>query len=211
MIIDRDFVIDGISGSGLIVDNLTNVDVGNVMVMLVLSVVLVTAAVTDWRSGKVYNRLTYSAMLGGIVIWAVLGFVRFGGVSGLGWGALQSFGGLCAGFIPFAILMAMGGLNGGDVKLMGAVGALSASWECVLDTTVYALVVAAVFSIITMVRMGITKRTMQRLIGAAMMAGARVKAEIPQDSPKVPFAVAVCVGGLVAAADCLFGISPPWG
>lgn len=73
-------------------------------------------AVTDVRSRRVPNLLTGPSLLAGLGLHAALG----------GWhGVLQSFLGalICGGL--FLILFLTGGMGGGDVKLIAAVGALA--------------------------------------------------------------------------------------
>ncbi|HEX7008770.1 MAG TPA: A24 family peptidase [Phycisphaeraceae bacterium] len=169
-----------------------------------LAAVLVVAGVTDWRWGKIHNRLTYPAALGGLIFWAVASWA--GADRGLGAAVV----GLLAGLIPFALIYAGGGLGGGDVKLMGAVGAISASWACVLSTAVYAFLLAGVMAAVVMVRRRIVRRTMARLLGAALLAAGRVKPDLPNDSPTVPLGLAIAIGGIVAGGEQLLGWSTPW-
>ena len=169
-----------------------------------LAIVLITAGVTDWRWGKVYNWLTYPAFLVGLAYWAIAGWL------GAAHGFVDALIALLAGLVPFAILFAGGGLGGGDVKLMGAVGALSASWECVLSTALYALLAALVLAVFVMVRHGLLKRTFSRLFGAAMQAGARMKPDIPEDSPRIAFSAAIALGGLIAGGEQLLHWQTPW-
>ena len=85
--------------------------------------VAVTAAMTDVRDRRIPNRLTYSAMIAGLVLQtAVHGW--HGLLLGLGGGAL--FGGC---FLFFHLVRAMGA---GDVKLAAALGCIigpTASWQ----------------------------------------------------------------------------------
>ena len=206
----------------------------NIVAYCLLLPVLVIAAGWDVRTGKVPNWLTYSAVLVGVAVWTVAGVVGvvggvgvmptevgtpggLGGVGGVGavggawWSGLAwSLGGFAAGFFPFLVMSMMGGLGGGDVKLMGAVGALSASWRVVLATSVYALLVAFLIALYLMFRHGLVKRTMGRIATAAVMSAHRVKPAIPGDSPKIPFAVAVAVGGALAGAEGMLGVWTPW-
>ncbi|MCE9592520.1 MAG: A24 family peptidase [Planctomycetes bacterium] len=175
-----------------------------------LAVVLVTAAVTDCRTGKVYNALTYPAILAGLIFWSCTGYMQ-SGFAGLGTQFLHSLLALAAGYIPFALIFAAGGLGGGDVKLMSAVGAITAKPVCVLGTAFYALILAALFAIVLMIRKKIVRRTLSRLLGAALVLPVGVKPNLPNDSPRVPFAVAVCVGGLLAGTEHLLGVRLPWG
>lgn len=174
-----------------------------------LAAVLTAAAVTDIRTERVPNVLTYGAMAAGVLLWTVAGLIRGGG-SGAAGHAAAALLGCAAGYIPFAVIFAAGGLGGGDVKLMAAVGAVSASWQVVLATTVYALIVMFAMAIVTMIRRRIVGRTLRRLFTAALVAAARVKPDMPADSPRLPFAAAVCVGGLLAGVEYLLHVPLPW-
>ena len=155
------------------------------------------------------NRLTVPAMIGGLVLGAIRGATQpdAGGlIGGLGASALALF----AGLAPMALVFYAGGIGGGDVKLVGAVGAITASWPCVLGAVFYGFVIAAVMALVLMIRHGIVKRTFMRLLGAAWTAAARIKPVLPTDSPKVPFAMGMCVGGMLAGAEVLLGLQLPW-
>lgn len=82
---------------------------------IVLVGILVLSLYTDIRYMKILNVVTVPAIFSGIVYHTMTnGFLGFG--IGLG----GCFVGLALFFIPFI----MGGIGAGDVKLMGAVGAL---------------------------------------------------------------------------------------
>lgn len=185
------------------------------MAMAGLSAVLIAAATWDWRTGRVPNRLTYPAVLLGLA-WAAAAGAMGSGVGGMG-GAVGAWAGLmsgligcAAGLIPFYVLFAAGGLGGGDAKLMAAVGAISASWRCVLATAVYAFVIGFILAVVIMIHSGLVRRTLSRLLGAALMSSARVQPDLPDDSPRVPFALAIALGGLVAGAEVLLDVPTPW-
>lgn len=180
--------------------------------MALLCVVLIVAAIMDWRTGRVSNRLTYPAILLGLG-WAALGGWLDHGAAGAwgAWGGLQAgLLGLGAGLLPFYVIFTAGGLGGGDAKLMGAVGAISADWRCVLAAAVYAFLIAFVMAVVVMIRRGLVRRTASRLFGAALMTSARVKPDLPDDSPRIPFAVAICLGGILAGFEVLLGLRTPW-
>jgi prepilin peptidase CpaA len=83
-------------------------------VQLVALAIALAACVTDIRSRRIPNVLTFGGALAGIVFHVVTG-----GIDGL---ILGSSGWIVGGlvfFIPFAL----GGLGAGDVKLLGALGA----------------------------------------------------------------------------------------
>lgn len=174
-----------------------------------LGVVLIVAAVSDLRHGIVPNRLTVPAMLLGLLLHGTEGLIQQG-LTGMGHELIQAFAALLAGLIPMALLFLAGGLGGGDVKLVGAVGAITSSWQCVLAAAFYGFVLAAVIAVVLMVRHRIVKRTLHRLLGAALSAYGKSKAELPTDSPSVPFALALCLGGVLAGAEHLLGLTLPW-
>lgn len=73
------------------------------------------ASVIDWRSRRIPNLLTFP-----LVAFALLG----NSVAGGGSGFLASLVGLAIGLVFFLLLMALGAMGPGDVKLMAALGAL---------------------------------------------------------------------------------------
>ena len=74
----------------------------------------IAAMVTDLRSRRIPNWLTVSAFVVGIVFHTVV----------MGWqGTLFALGGFAVGFGVLFVLWSIGGGGGGDVKLMGALGA----------------------------------------------------------------------------------------
>jgi len=180
-----------------------------VITYLMLVVVLTAAGVQDWRSGRVDNRLSYAAILAGLLLHGVLGFQERG-LAGIWPGVSVSLLAMLAGFIPFAVIYAAGGLHGADVKMMAAVGAISASWECVLGTALYAFIFAALMAVAIMIRRGVVRQTFSRIKGALLTAAARAKPELPDDGPRVPFVVAIAAGAALSGVEHLLGHPMPW-
>ena len=176
---------------------------------LLLVGVCLAAAIWDVRTGRIPNKLTYPALLAAPVLWYAGGFLTAGTHEAAAWSG-ASVVGLLAGGVPFMLLVLTMGLGGGDMKLMAAVGALSASWPVVLCTTVYALGVAVIMALGLMVRHKIVRRTLARVFSAALLAPTQTPANIPDDSPRVPFAVAVAVGAALAGAEQMLGLNTPW-
>jgi prepilin peptidase CpaA len=174
-----------------------------------LAAVLIAAAIRDWRSGLIPNVLTYPAMLGGVGLAGIVGLIAGGGAGA--WTGVQSSAvAMTAGLIGLGLVRLAGGMGWGDVKLLGALGAISADWRCVLAAAVYAFVLAGVMAVALMVRHGLVRQTLGRLFGAAMLAGGRVRPQFPDDSPRVPFGIALALGGILAAAELLLGLDTPW-
>ena len=84
-------------------------------IVVLLAVVLTSVIYTDLRSSRIPNVLTFSGIGMGCIahVWG-------GGIQGL----FFSLEGLVVGLGIFLFLYASGGVGAGDVKLMGAVGAM---------------------------------------------------------------------------------------
>ena len=169
-----------------------------------LMLVAITAAISDVRTGLVYNKLTYSGILFGLLFWTVCGLM------GYRYGIGHSLVGMLAAFLPYALMFSLGGLGGGDVKLMSALGAIAGSWEFVLACTVYALLVSIVMSIAVMLRKGIVKVTLMKLFTTLMLAQSGGKADGGEPLARLPFALAVAVGAGMAGLEFVVGWESPW-
>lgn len=186
-----------------------------IVAMTLLTSVLVVAAISDCRSGKVRNVLTYGAIGAGLG-WAVLGGWLAGGPGGAAVEGVASVAATGAALLPFAVIFTMGGLGGGDVKLMAAVGAISGDWRVVLATAVYAFVVAAVMAVGVMVGRGLVVQTARRVFFGAVLSASKARVELAggaggeREDVRLPFAVAIAVGGVLAGMELLLGVRTPW-
>jgi len=93
-------------------------DAASAIAFAVLICVLITAGITDVRTGKIFNWLTYPAILFGLAYWTALGLLRDQPP-----GFAQAMIGFLAAAVPFVVIVLGGGLGFGDAKLMAAVGA----------------------------------------------------------------------------------------
>lgn len=162
----------------------------------VLAATLIAAGVTDVKTGRIWNVVTYPAIVVGLSVQSYLG-----GVDGL----TRSLAGLAAGFGPLLICWVCGGIGGGDAKLMGAVGALT-NWHFALTALFFTFTAAAVMAVVVMIRRRIVRRTLRRIwrsVCLALVPGVKGGGPADGDSPRIPFAVAACVGTAVALADRL--------
>lgn len=80
------------------------------------------AAVVDFRTRRLPNWLTVSALAAALVFHTVSGFV-VGGLPHAGYNLLMSLAGFATGFGVLFVLWLIGSTLGGDVKFMGALGA----------------------------------------------------------------------------------------
>lgn len=95
----------------------------------------------DLTKKKIPNSITFPAMLLGLVINSV-----FFGIEGFKFSLVGFLVGLGVFLIPFIL----GGMGGGDVKLMAAIGALK-GWEFVLYNTIYAGLAGGIIVIIFLI------------------------------------------------------------
>ena len=96
-----------------------------------------TAAITDWRKGEIPNWLTLPPLVVAPVVYGIL----------LGkMGAIASVLGIVFCGLPTLVLWWQGGIGGGDVKLVAAIGA-TAGLMAGLEIELVAFVVAALYAL----------------------------------------------------------------
>lgn len=86
----------------------------NYLTIIVLATALIISTITDLKSQRIYNWLTFPLMLSGLIAHTV-----FGGWDGL----LLSAGGFGLGLAVMVVPFFMGMMGAGDVKLMAGIGA----------------------------------------------------------------------------------------
>ena len=170
----------------------------------VLAAAVTGAAVTDIRREKVPNYITYPAAAIGLVGHTLAGGL-YGGDDALRLGLYGSLGGLAAGFLPLLAAWLAGGIGGGDAKLMGAVGAL-AGWRFAVAAMFYGFVVAAIMAGVVMIKRRIVKETLTRILRFLYLLFMPTKPADPatEESPKIPFALALCIGSAAALIEAIW-------
>jgi prepilin peptidase CpaA len=164
------------------------------------ALVALVGAVTDIRSARIPNQLTYNALLAALGLRAAVL-----GLSGLKSGAA---GMLVAGGL-FLLLFVLSAMGGGDMKLMAAVGAWVGSTQVVTLILVAALAggVLAVGRSIFRNMLGETFRNTIRLILFRLTYEMQPHPELNVQSPgsqRVPFGVAIAVGALSCAGNAIW-------
>jgi len=127
------------------------------VIVVALMIVLLIAVVTDLRSSRIPNWLTFSAMG-----FALAGHAWLGSMHGV----LFSLAGLGTGLGLFFLIYLAGGIGAGDVKLMAAIGAFVGVYG-VLSSAWLAMVVGGVYAIAAMCYQWGLARAGQRLVYAA--------------------------------------------
>lgn len=172
--------------------------------LVVLAILLAGASVYDVRRGVIPKFLTYPAIAVGL-----MGHTLFGGLTGAAEPMQLGLAGALAGFaVGFGLMLAVyltGGIGGGDVKLMGAVGALT-GWRFTLEALFFGLLVALLMALVILLRRRITRRTLGRIFRWVWIALAGGKPGDPatEDSPKLPFGLALSIGAGAALIEALF-------
>jgi len=171
---------------------------------LILSSILVVAAITDLRTQKIPNLITFSAMFLGLVFYSITN----------GWnGLLFSFEGLLLGIGLLIIPYLMGGMGAGDAKLMGAIGAMIGP-KGVFIAFLYTAIAGGVYALILlMFNMEYFKDFMKRSsITIKSFAFTRqfisVPAEESQKKPKLCYGVAIAVGTFSYVLLGYYGYNP---
>jgi prepilin peptidase CpaA len=166
----------------------------------VLAAVLLAAAYTDVRYGKIYNAVSYPGILIGLIGHTVTG--RLTGDGQLQLGLAGSAAGLAAGFLPLLAAWLAGGIGGGDAKIMGAVGALT-GWRFTLAAMLYGFAVAALMAVLVMLAKRTTRRTLGRIwrFFVLLFTPRGVTDPATAESPKIPFGLALCIGAALALVE----------
>ena len=148
------------------------------------------ACVTDLRSRRIPNVLTFGAAAAGLVYGGVTG-----GWSGLGGAALGWLIGAAAFIVPFAL----GGLGGGDVKLLGALGAWLGPADAIW-VALYTGVAGGVMALAVAVASGYLRRALSNISLLLMhwrVWGLRPLSEVSlesSDGPRMAYALPIFVG-----------------
>ncbi len=116
---------------------------------IAMAVLAITAAVFDIRSRRIPNRLVLAGLVAGIGIHLWLD----------GWAGLKTAGiGLAVGFGVYFLLYLVRAMGAGDVKLMGALGAIAGWWHW-FWVFCFSAVIGAVFALLLTVSRGRLRQT----------------------------------------------------
>ncbi len=170
---------------------------------ILLYAVIAVCAITDVMYGKIFNKVTYPAIVFGVLFNLFLGIKHF----------QSSIIGLLVGFILFLIVFLIGGLGGGDVKLMAAIGAIK-GYPFVIYAAFYSALVGGLMSIAMMIWKGRFLRGMRNIfrvifsyLFSFIFPGIKPLSLNPEESEKIPFGFAICLGTLWAILEFMFNVS----
>lgn len=148
---------------------------------------------TDVTSARIPNALTILGAVAGVAAHVLLP----GGV-----GPWTSLAGLGAGLLVFFLLFALGGLGGGDVKLMAALGAWI-GWPAVLSLALFTALAGGVLAVAVALSRGYLRQALGNLRALArfwMIAGIRPEPSLTLEAgrgPRLPYALPIFAGLIV--------------
>ena len=185
-------------------------DLSNLFFVALVMALTTTALVSDLRTRRLPNWLTVSGLAAAVILHTVMS-----GFAGLGFALF----GFVTGFSLLLVLWLIGGAGGGDVKLMGAVGAwLGASLTLrvfLVSTALAALVTAALLLAGTLSRgFGYVQRHYLATGSAGQLSnqgssGRNARYRRPK-LRLMPYAVPVAVGTWLVLAVAWQTSSLPW-
>ena len=116
------------------------IDTGHLIALGALAVILTSTAFTELKDHRIPNAVT----IGGLALGLLIGYLP-GGIS-----FSSSFGGFLIGFGFLFLFYMFGGMGGGDVKLMGAVGALL-GYPLIKTALVYTALIGGAMAFVKMI------------------------------------------------------------
>jgi len=156
--------------------------------LLVLAAMLAVAVYTELKASRIPNWLTFSGMALGLLIGYLHGNVVF----------FSCLAGLAIGFGFLFIFYVFGGVGGGDVKLMGAVGALMGA-DLVKPALFYTTFIGAFLAVMVVIwRRDFWLRIGQGLRQLAFWRKGNKEPMVKLPPVTVPYGVAIATGCLLA-------------
>ena len=164
------------------------------MKLVLLAPLAIFVIYYDVRYRRIPNVLVLSALLAGISVNTAFG----------GWqGMLSSLEGFALAFFPMLLMHIFGAMGAGDVKLMGAVGAVLGVTLVPL-AFVMVVMLGAVLAVYTMLRAGTVFTTLHGVfrIFVGLLPGWEMPrfAMSPDRKHTIPYGVAIMLGSLIAVA-----------
>ena len=148
----------------------------------------------DVRYRRIPNPFVLATLITGLLLNTILG-----GLSG----GLNSLGGCALAFVLMFMLHVFGAMGAGDVKLFAAIGSVIGA-HLVLPTFITVVLTGGVLALVSVVRSGVFKSTMQRVLQilVGLLPGWPMpKFSVPADHRlTIPYGVAITIGAIIATA-----------
>jgi len=169
-------------------DHLLHVSSITLAINIILILLALTSFITDITKKKIYNIQTYPSIAAGLLL---------GYTSGGGHGILMSLAGLFTGLALLFIIFLAGGIGAGDVKLLGAIGALKGT-VFVLWTMFYTGLIGGIMAFALLIWKGRLLNTLKNMF---IFLRHPVKARADQQQKEhmyLPYGVAISLGSVWA-------------
>ena len=169
-------------------DHFLHVSNINLAINIILILLTFTSFITDITKKKIYNVQTYPSMVLGLILSYA---------AGGGHGILMSFAGLFTGLALLFIIFLAGGIGAGDVKLLGAIGALKGT-VFVLWTMFYTGLIGGIMAFALLIWKGkliSTFRNFFTFLRHPVKAHGNQK---PEERIYLPYGVAISLGSIWA-------------
>jgi prepilin peptidase CpaA len=179
--------------------------------MLLLLALVVVCGTTDVLYQKIWDVVTMPAALLGVLLNVAAAAAEPQlGLQHL----LSSVAGLAVGFGIFFVLFLLGGMGGGDVKYVAAIGAIDpfhfGHWF-ILQVILYSVFAGGAIAILMMAARGQLLRSFRNVFRTAytfVMPGLQHEPLKPENSQTMPFGFAISLGTLWTLVLFLAGLLP---
>jgi len=114
----------------------------DILITTILGVALIVATITDLKSQRIYNWLTFPLIVSGLVAHSV-----YGGLDGLA----LSGGGFALGLGVMVIPFFLGLMGAGDVKLMAGIGAWLGA-QATFTSFLFTCIAGGIYAILVLLR-----------------------------------------------------------
>lgn len=165
----------------------------NLVITAILAVALLIAVITDLRSHRIHNWLTFPLMLGGFAF-----HVAIGGLDGLLFAATGFTLGLAVMLAPFLFGM----MGAGDVKLMAGIGAFVGA-STILAAFVFTCLAGGIYALVVLLfHRPEARRTFARVKGAlfGILTTSTFDYTPSAALPRLCYGVAIAAGTVSAVA-----------
>ena len=167
----------------------------NIIIDITLGISLIFAVIKDYKERRVPNILTYGMVVAGIAMNSMK--------SGTD-GAQDALAGCAIGIGVLIIPFIMGGIGGGDVKLMGGIGALKGPYF-IIYTFVFTALIGGISSIIRLsLHRGELTAAWNRLRTSLMSVAGGTKPNNESSPWVIPYAICIAMGVACVFATGLF-------
>ena len=173
---------------------------GSVVLLVGLAISLILAAITDVREGRVPNWLTFSLAGFGIAVNTIY----------QGWGGfLGSIEGIALGILCLIFFYIKGGMGAGDVKLLGAIGAVMGP-HLVVYVFGFAAILGGLYSLAMLFAQGGLQYTWDRLVLLLNTLRCSYQVLTPQSyqpkEPKLRYALVLGLGTVLTQTLVIYGL-----